>query len=238
MSTRNWRLVWITLVIGGIALGSSGAFAGGKIALYGVRMEPEGDDAERFSRVGWGGGVQAVLPIPRLSNALAGTFGFEIVNLLTQTTEFRDRATGLRVEQQTSQDYFRIYAGARIGGHGHGFFRPHAGINFALVPYRISTDVVVPDDFDRENEIRQNLRDRTEAVLGYDITLGVDLNFYDKFNVDGGVRYLKSLSVPQQLGAGSVKVHPDYFQIYLALGISFDYLKSLSESDDEEDEEW
>lgn len=70
---------------------------------------------------------------------------------------------------------------------------------------------MIPDDNDRENEIRQNLKDKTRVIFGYDIILGLDLNFDNKWNLDGDVRYLKSFSLPQQLGDGSEKIHPQYF---------------------------
>ena len=90
--------------------------------------------------------------------------------------------------------------------------------------YEISTDVTIPDDYDRERSIRQNLRKQDHAVLGYDITLGVDLNFSNTIALDGGVKYLKSFSVPQQLGDGAVRIHTQYFQIYFGIGVSFDML--------------
>ncbi len=96
---------------------------------------------------------------------LAGVGGLEIINLLGETIEFSGNITGLRVEQQTSQNYGRIFVGSQIGGHGNGFVRPHAGLNVALVLYCIDTDVVIPDDFDREKEIRQNLSSNPHAVL-------------------------------------------------------------------------
>jgi hypothetical protein len=159
--------------------------------------------------------------VPQLANILAGTVGLEFINLLEQTIDLRDRTTGLWVEQKTSQNYFRLFLGGQVGGHGNAFFRPHAGMNVALVVYSISTDLVVSDSWD-EDEIIQNVSNESHVVAGYDITLGIDLNFSNKFAIDGGVRYVKSFSVPQQLGEGSVKIHPQYFQIYLGIGIGFD----------------
>jgi opacity protein-like surface antigen len=217
---RAWKLASFVLIV--VLLGTSTAEAGGKVGLYAVRQEPRGNDAKDYSRPGWGGGLHVVVPVPQVQNLLAGVIGFEVVNLLSSTTEFRDRLTGLRIEQQTSQNYYRLFFGAQVGAHGHGFFRPHAGLNLAIVGYNISTDVVIPDDRNRENEIRQDLKDESHGVFGYDITLGVDLNFSNTVAVDGGVKYLKSFSVPQQLGDGSVTIHPHYFQIYLGVGVSFD----------------
>ena len=225
MSRRTTRIRLLAGVVSLLAILFFGvnppATAAGKIGLYGIRMVPDGDDAEEFSDANWGIGLHVVVPAPQLANILAGTAGLEYINFMSSTTEFRDRITGLRTEQQTRQDYFRLYLGPQIGGHGHGFVRPHAGLNLAMVWYGIGTDVVIPDDHDRENEIRQSLGYERHVVFGYDITLGVDLYFSDKVVFDGGVRYLKSFGLPQQLGDGSKQVHPQYFQIYFGVGISF-----------------
>ncbi len=225
MSRTNSNLVWLcrsTFVLFVILfLFFSSAFAGGKVGIYGIHMVPRGNDAKNFSRPGYGLGIHIVAPLPQLKNIVAGTIGFEYTNLLSETTTFRDQFTGLRVEQETDQHYSRFFVGAQIGGHGNGFIRPHAGLNLALVFYGINTDVVIPDDTDRENEIRQDLDGENHVIFGYDITLGIDLNFSNKWNIDGGVRYIKGFSLPQQLGEDSEKVHPEYFQIYLGVGISF-----------------
>ncbi|MFQ5629589.1 MAG: hypothetical protein ACE5I1_12570 [bacterium] len=218
-SFRIYRVLFATVIL--LAALFSNAIADGKVGLYGIRMVPRGSDARDFSRAGYGGGVHVVAPVPQLLNFVAGVGGFEIVNLLSETTTFRDRLTGLRIDQETSQNYGRLFIGAQAGGHGNGFIRPHAGINLALTYYGIETDVVIPDDFDREREIRQNLQEESRFVFGYDITLGVDLNFWNKWALDGGVRYVKSFSVPQQLGENAETIHPEYFQIYVGVGISF-----------------
>jgi len=202
-----------------VSIGFSDAIAGGKAGLYGIYMVPDGKDAENYSRPGFGLGIHIVMPVPKLANVLAGTAGFEFINLLSKSIDLRDPDTGLRVEQNTDQNYMRLYIGGQVGGHGNGFLRPHAGINLALIYYNISTDLVIPDDYG-DNEIRQNLSSEGHVVFGYDITLGLDLNFSNKFMLDGGVRYLKTFSVPQQLGeADSEKIHPQYFQIYLGVGV-------------------
>ena len=120
-------------------------------------MIPQGEDAKNFSRAGFGFGIHLVVPVPQVVNILAGTAGFEYINLLSQTINLRDRYTGLLVEQQTNQNYLRLYIGGQIGGHGNGFLRPHAGMNVALIYYNINTDLVVPDSFN-DNEIVQNVR--------------------------------------------------------------------------------
>jgi hypothetical protein len=202
-----------------IFFGFSDAVAGGKAGLYGIYMVPDGKDAKNYSRPGYGFGLHIVIPAPQLANILAGTAGFEFINLLSRSIDLWDPYTHLRVEQNTDQNYMRLYIGAQVGGHGNGFLRPHAGMNLALIYYNISTDLVIPDDYG-DNEIRQNLSSEGHVVFGYDITLGLDLNFSNKFMIDGGVRYLKTFSVPQQLyEVGSEKIHPQYFQIYLGVGL-------------------
>jgi len=219
LSKFNSYVILILIIL--ISIIHSNAIAGGKIGAYGIYMVPRGEDAENYSRPGWGFGFHIVVPVPQLANILAGTAGLEFINLLDKTVQFRDRTTGLLIDQNTNQNYFRLYLGAQVGGHGNGFFRPHAGMNIAMVVYGISTDLIVTDSYTGE-EIVQNVGKESHVVAGYDITLGIDLNFSNKFAIDGGVRYLKSFSVPQQLGEGSEKIHPQYFQIYLAVGLGFD----------------
>lgn len=217
-------LIFLATVIS-LPFNATETSAGGKAGVYGIYMTPYGTNAKEYSRPGWGGGVHVVLPIPQLGNVLAGTAGLEYINLLSNTTYYVDRVTQLRVEQQTEQSYGRFYLGGQVGGHGNAFLRPHAGANVALVWYNINTDVVIPNDYNRENEIRQSLHSKTKFAFGYDFTLGLDLNFDNGIALDGGVRYVKSFAVPQQLGEGSVKIHPQYFQIYLGIGASFEMLK-------------
>lgn len=227
MKTLDSIRILIIAVVTLALAGSQLLIAGGKIGLYGIYMAPYGTDAKEYSKPGWGAGVHGVLPIPQLSNVLAGTVGIEYIQLLSSTTHFVDRVTQLRTEQQTEQSYGRFYLGGRVGGHGNAFVRPHAGANVALVWYNINTDVVIPNDYARENEIRQSLRSKTKFAFGYDFTLGIDLNFNNKIALDGGVRYVKSFSVPQQLGEGSVKIHPQYFQFYLGIGMSFEMMGEM-----------
>jgi len=182
--------------------------------------------AKEFSRPGWGGGLQRVAPVTQWNNMGAGIAGLEVVNLMSETRTFRDPRSLLRTGQQTSQNYFRLYIGAEIGPHGDGFLRPYAGVNVAGILYNVSTDLVVPDDFDSDTDVHQSLSSKTRVVFGYDSTLGLDLNF-SSFGIDGGVKYLKSFSLPQQLGEGSVTIHPQYFQAYVGAGLPFALLEGL-----------
>ena len=196
------------------------AFAEGRIVVAGLRMDPTDADARNYSRPGWGGMVEVVAPLPVPARVVAGVFGVDIVNLMSKTVKFREASTGLRIEQQTSQNYMRVYLGGQLGSHSRGLLRPYAGADVAVVLYDISTDVVVPDDRNRENEIRQNLRDENRAAFGWDANAGIDFNF-DRFSIDAGVRVLHSYGVPQQLGAGAVTIQPGYVQYKLGVGVPF-----------------
>ena len=85
------------------------ARAGLNVSFYGIHMDPSGQDAKDFSRASFGGGLHASFPFRQLGNVVAGTVGIELVNMLSETHEFRDSQTGFRVEQQTNQNYFRLY---------------------------------------------------------------------------------------------------------------------------------
>lgn len=212
----------VAAVFAAAVICSATAVGGGKVGIHGIYMTPDGVDAERFSRAGWGLGVHVLWSPEAFSDVFGPTLGLEYVNLLSKRDTFWDRVTGLRSEQQTEQAYGRLSLGMQVGGLGNSLFRPYAGVHIALIVYGISTDVVIPDDYDREKEIRQSLRSETKACFGYDFTFGLDVNISRNISIDGGIRYLKSFSVPQQLGDGSVKIHPQYFQVFLGAALSFD----------------
>jgi hypothetical protein len=201
------------------------AFGSGKVGIYAIRMIPYGNDAEKYTRASWGGGLHAVFPLPVVSHLFAITGGLEIVNFLEKKIELREPVTGIRVDQKTSQDFVRLFVGGQIGGHGNGFLRPHAGISLALVHNQFSIDNVIPNDNDPNNPITQNVKEVNSTVFGYDFNLGLDLNFSNTVALDGGVKYVKSFSVPQQLGDDAAKIYPQYFQVYFGIGVSFDVFK-------------
>lgn len=45
--------------------------AGGKVGVYGLRQVPDGDDAENYSKAGWGGGIHVTAPMPQFHNIYA-----------------------------------------------------------------------------------------------------------------------------------------------------------------------
>lgn len=192
-----------------------------RLMLAGLYMEPNGPDAQDYGTGHFGVSASLIAPVSQKIHWLAGVAGADFVSLLDKTKDLRDSETGLRVEQVTSQTYFRFFLGGQIGGHARGFLRPHAGFNVALIVYGYSTDVVVPDDYNTEQEIRQNLESEHHVTVGQDINLGLDFRLSRRMDLDLGVRYLKSLGVEQNMGRDLVTVYPEYAQVYLGIGFSF-----------------
>jgi opacity protein-like surface antigen len=197
-----------------------------KLVFYGLRMDPAGIDASNFSRKGFGGGIEAVLPLPHTYRLVAATVGLEAVNLLSQTHKFRDPGTGLKMEQHTTQNYVRLFAGGQLGSHSSGLLRPYAGANVAAVWYGIGSEIVIPDDYDHEKDIHQQLSSDGHVVFGWDGSAGLDFNFVDRWGIDLGVRYLHSYAVPQQLGHGAVTIAPGYLQYRVGISIGRRTLES------------
>jgi hypothetical protein len=197
-----------------------------KLGIYGIYMIPRGVDAETYSRAGVGIGVNFIFPLKATNSLLAGVIGFDWVNLLSENIKVKDNF-GLNVEQRTTQDYYRIYLGARFGPHGHGFFRPHADLDLAYNFYGIYTDLVVPNEEEPEHPVTQNLSTESHAVFGYDVVMGLDLNLSENVSIDIGAKYLESLALPQQLGGKSVTIYPRYLQIYLEVAVSLSSLGNI-----------
>jgi len=185
-----------------------------------LRMEPQGDDAEDFSDANWGGGLYADIQ-PSGNKFLSFSTGVDIVHMMSQTIEFRDRLTGLRIEQQTRQFFTRFYAGLRLGPQGRGTLRPYVESNLALHYYSITTDVVIPDDRSYEDEIRQNLDREGETAFGFDAGGGLEIRVAPRVFLDFGAKYVKSFEVPQQLGPDSEKISPDYIQMFIGVAYQF-----------------
>jgi opacity protein-like surface antigen len=227
MSSRRLTASLALLLLSSFAASAAADGDNSRLGIHVIYLEPNGEDAKDYSKSAWGGNIEVVLAPPQVYDALAFSLGFELAQLDAQTVRFIDRTTLLTVEQQTTQDYFRIYLGGRVGHQGHGFLRPYAGANIALNIFRIDTDVVIPDDSVRENEIRQDLESNTETAFGFDAIAGIELNFYDKWYIDVGGKFIKTFSVPQQLGEDAVEIHPQYFQIYVGGGVTFGLLAGI-----------
>ncbi len=210
------RAGWMVLAL---ALAATPALAvGPRAGLYVSRMDPSDRSARDYARPGWGGGLDVSWPVEGSGGLASVIGGLEFSSLFSTVKEFRDGQTGLRVEQHTDQYYGRLFVGGELGPHGRGFLEPYANLAVGLVLYGISTKVVIPDDFNRENSINQLLRDQNEAAFGWAAGTGVHLNF-GRWGVDGGVRFLKQYGVPQQLGDGAETIHPAYLQG--RLGVTF-----------------
>lgn len=219
--TRTLRWTFVALMLCSAIVPSS-ALAAGKLSLYVSRMDPSDVDARRFSRTSWGGGIDAVVPLPMVHNLVALTTGVEVSNMLSHSTTVYDPIIVEDVKQSTNQSYGRFFIGGRLGPHGPGFLRPHVGANVAVVWYGISTDIEIPNANDPENPITKNIDSNYKAAFGYDVNAGLDLNFANRIPVEAGIRHVQSFNVPQTLGEGSVSVSPSYFQIYLGVGVSLE----------------
>ena len=203
------------------------AAADGKVSLYGSRMEPADVDASRFSRDSWGGGISAVLPWPGAHNLIALTAGLEITNMMSESTDVYDPIIRAVLVQSTNQSYSRFFLGGRLGPHGPGFIRPHVGANVAVVWYDIGTTIEIPNPADPNTPVVRTLDSQTKGTFGYDLNAGIDLNLANKFPVEFGIRWLQGFEVPQQLGEGSVRISPSYYQVYFGVGMGFDLIGGM-----------
>src|SRR5262245_8288361 len=88
------------------------------VSLQGIHMDPADKDAKDFSDASFGAGLRARFSIFHLSPIIGGGAGIEWISLLSETHTFQDPQTGLTVEQQTEQEYLRIYLGPEIGPRG------------------------------------------------------------------------------------------------------------------------
>ena len=189
------------------------------LIVSGVLMSPTDVDARRFNRPGYGLSGEYLVALPGTQRMCSLVIGLEGVNLLSKSVTLRDPVTGLRVEQQTSQELGRASIGLQFGSRGRGTLRPFGGATLAWHVNDISVDVVVPDDTDRQNEIRQHLRGRTSSAFGWDAYAGVDVTVGDYTSIVGAVHMLHAYGQPQQLGPESITIQPSYVQA--RLGVCF-----------------
>lgn len=213
----------VVMIFAGILLlvPAGQAAAGSKITVHGIYMVPYGNDAKEVSRPGWGLGAGFVTALPGAREIINGSAGLEFINLMSNTVDEAAAVEGviLPYTKDTDQWYARLRLGGQLGGLGDGFFRPYVGLNAALVLYAIDTDLDFHPGGGAE-DFTKHAYDDIDAVFGYDVTAGADLNVSDKISVDGGVKYLRSISVPDQLGGGSERIYPEYFQIHLGIGFT------------------
>ena len=208
-----------TLVLSMFAIVLPVAAATPRATFYVLRMDPADANARDFAKPGWGGGADVSLPLPGTGGLLAVVGGVEAASLLSKVKNFQDQLTGLRVEQHTNQSYGRLFVGGELGPHGNGSLKPYANLAIAMVFYGISTNVVVPDDINRQYSINQLLSEQNEVAFGWSAGTGMNLDF-GRWGIDGGVRYLKQYGVPQQLGDGAVTIQPSYLQYRLGVSLA------------------
>lgn len=208
---RSWSWCALLLLVAVPALAAKPRFG-----LYVSRMDPSDAAARDFAKPGWGGGVDVSWPLTGTQGLISGIGGFELSSLLSKVKKFQDETTGLRVEQHTDQIYGRFFLGGELGPHGNGFLEPYANLAVGAVFYGISTEVVVPDYSDRENDIHQPGESHDEWAFGWSAGTGLHLNM-GPMGIDTGVRFLKQYGLPQQLGDGAVTIQPSYLQYRMGL---------------------
>ena len=189
-----------------------------KAELYVLGRFPSGPEAEDHSGEGFGIGGCIVSPSHRLAKLFAVVGGADWAELEAKSRDLDWRDYNAHTRQITTQHYARLYVGGEIGGHGHGFLRPHAGVNFAIIGYWIYTRL---QEWDYETEGWETFRPQRltfRPSLGYDLSMGLEFNFRDKWMIDLGLRTLRSLFVPLQLGDDAVTIYPQYGEIYLGVG--------------------
>jgi opacity protein-like surface antigen len=211
---RSWS--WCALMLLLVAVPALAAKP--RVGIYVTRLDPADAAARDYAKPGWGGGLDVSWPLTGTQGLLSGIGGLEFTSLYSQVKGFQDERTGLRVEQHTDQTYGRFFVGGELGPHGNGFLEPYANLAVALVYYGINTEVVVPDDSNRENDINQHLGGQDEWAFGWSAGTGMHFNF-SNLGIDTGVRFLKQYGVPQQLGEGAVTIQPSYIQYRLGLSI-------------------
>ena len=209
---RSWS--WCALLLLLVAVPALAAKP--RFGLYLSRLDPSDAAARDYAKPGWGGGLDVSWPLTGTQGLISGIGGLEMTSLLSNVKKFQDERTLLRVEQHTDQLYGRIFLGAELGPHGNGFLEPYANLAIAGVYYGISTEVVVPDYSDRENDIHQPVSSKDAFAFGWSAGTGLHLNL-GKGGIDGGVRFLKQYGVPQQLGEGAVTIQPSYLQYRLGI---------------------
>jgi hypothetical protein len=190
----------------------------GKGEFYLLGRFPSGPEAEDHSGDGVGIGFCAVSPSHRVAKLFAVVVGADWAELDSKDRDLDWRDYDARTRQVTTQHYARIYFGGEIGGHGHGFLRPHAGVNFAVIGYWIYTRL---QEWNYETSDWETFRPKKlnfRPTLGYDFSLGLEFNFRDKWMIDLGLRTLRSLFVPLQLGTDAVTIYPQYGEVYLGVG--------------------
>lgn len=207
----------------------------GRLALYGTHLSSTGD-VDEFTDGAWGGGLAVMAVIPGAGNLLGVDLGVEAARFEKTTIVYQPTPFDFRRELTNSQDLFRLFLGLQVGPHGHGFLQPYAAVHGTLVNHSINTTLTEPDDVNPDLTHTQTSGEGDWGT-GYDLTLGTNLNFWDRFGIQGGVRYLRTFGLNEPLGDEAKTIDPEYVEVFLGASITFDYLDRLAaEAEDEEEE--
>jgi hypothetical protein len=182
-----------------------------RIGAHALRISPDGEDAESFSQASWGGGLDLIVVPAAFRNWGAVQMGFEGVVFKSEQTTLTDPDTQVRTELSTSQDLVRFYIGGRLGHQGHGTFRPYIAGNAGVNWYSIHSTLTIPDDFDPENSITQDLGGNSDVGFGLDALVGLEINLRNIVFVDLNFGYMKNYYIEQRIAENAIEISPQYF---------------------------
>jgi len=207
------RLPQVLFVLACVCMAGVPAFAESRGTFYALMLDPNGSEARELNDPGWGFGAEVAIPLISTREIVALEAGFDMGNLDSGTSEATDPGGGLLTVFTTSQDYYRIFGGAEVGGRSEARVRPHAGLQLALVRQEISTIF-----FDPGSGLSGVVGSESSTRLGYGLSGGVGIRITEKTSIDGGMRYLKGfgIEIPTQDGS-TTTVRPDYLQLYLGI---------------------
>ncbi len=189
-------------------------------------MEPGNSDARDFSKGNFGISGELEFHFVGIPDPISWAVGLDMIDMLSERTTYYE-GSGLKVVQETNQEYNRLWFGPRLKSHSSAFFRPYIGIHGALIYNVIETNLVVPDDNDPNNETRQKLASDSELFFGYDVSAGLEMKVSKEWSLDLGMKRLETFGVPQQLSFGDVTVHPSYNLYYV--GVRFGIVEATDE---------
>jgi hypothetical protein len=181
--------------------------------FYALLLDPHGSEARDLNDPGWGFGAAVAIPLISTGEIVALEAGFDMGNLDSGRSEATDVGGGLITVFTTSQDYYRIFGGAEVGGRSEARIRPHLGLQLALVRQEVSTIF-----FDTASGLTGIVGSESSTRLGYGLAGGVGLRINAKTSIDGGARFLKGFGIEVPTEAGSTTtVRPDYLQFYVGV---------------------
>jgi len=212
-------------VVGVLSCGADDAHAlAGRLGIHGLRMEPNGA-AEHLGKASWGGGIEGIFEIPGTYHLLAGCAGVEIVNFDTSEQTYKPGPFAFERTLSTSQDLTRLFVGLQFGPHGSGLLQPFVGVHGSLAWHTVST--TLSERFDDPDQNRSQTNSESDFGLGYDATVGLHLNVFNRFGVYGGARYLHLYGITQPIGDDARTIDPEYVEGFAGISLNFGLLEDL-----------